>query len=125
MTQPRKEEKEAAPIDDDPMPGMKKAIAKKVWNENPAVREKAPAPSSSGGLALQSLFRSDNEQIRAQIGNNKFVWYVTKPLELDSVFNPEIHSKKGSTLSSSMYELKRRQEMIGDFYVDEDDESRG
>jgi hypothetical protein len=40
---------------------MKKAIAKKVWNENAAVREKGPAMKSQGNLARQSLFRSDNE----------------------------------------------------------------
>jgi|LauGreDrversion4_2_1035121.scaffolds.fasta_scaffold582897_1 hypothetical protein len=61
MTQIRKEEKEAPPVDDEPIPGMKKAIAKKVWNENAATREKAPVLNSTGGLARQSLFRSDND----------------------------------------------------------------
>ena len=45
------------------------------------------------------------------------------PFELDAVVNPEIQQKKGGT--SSMSELKRRQEMMGDLYVDEDDDTRG
>jgi hypothetical protein len=40
---------------------MKKAIAKKVWNDNAAVREKGPAQNAQRNLARQSLFRSDNE----------------------------------------------------------------
>ena len=48
------------------------------------------------------------------------------PFELDAVVNPEIQLKKGaSTNASSMIELKRRQEMMGDLYVDEDDDTRG
>jgi hypothetical protein len=64
MTQPNKEEKEKAKEEDDePIPGLKKAIAKKVWNENAASREKGPVAPK--GLARLSLFRSENEQIRA------------------------------------------------------------
>ena len=48
------------------------------------------------------------------------------PFELDAVVNPEIQQKKGAiNASSSMTELKRRQEMMGDLYVDEDDDTRG
>jgi hypothetical protein len=125
MTQPNKEEKAPEKIDDDPIPGLKKAIGKKVWNENAAHREKGPAVSSNKGLARQSLFRSDNDQIRSQIGNNKFVWQVMTPFELDGLVNPEIQAKKGAAQSASMSELKRKQEMMGDLYVDEDDDTRG
>ena len=65
MTQTIKDEKANNEDDDDPIPGLKKAIAKKVWNENAAVREKGPTQSNIKGLARFSLFRSDNEQIRA------------------------------------------------------------
>jgi hypothetical protein len=38
--------------------------------------------------------------------------------------NPEIQQKKGAN-ASSINELKRRQELMGDLYVDEDDDVRG
>ena len=107
MTQPLKEEKEEPPVDDEPIPGLKKAIVKKVWNENAAVREKGPAPSTGGNIVRQSLFRSDNDTVRQQVGNNKFVWKVMTPFELDGIINPEIQPKKG-TSGASINELKRK-----------------
>jgi len=42
-----------------------------------------------GSAPRFSLYRSENESIRAQIGNNKFVWQVMTPFELEAIVNPQ------------------------------------
>ena len=64
----------------------KKDQKDKVWNLNAQPNVKGPA---IGAAPRFSLYRSENESVRAQIGNNKFVWQVMTPFELDDIVNPQ------------------------------------
>ena len=64
----------------------KKDQKDKVWNQNSQPNNKGPA---IGAGPRFSLYRSENESIRAQIGNNKFVWQVMTPFELEAIVNPQ------------------------------------
>lgn len=73
-------------------------------------------------MQRSSLFRSDNDAIRRQIGSNPFVWQVMTPFDLDQLINPPEKKEAKVKDPNSIAELKKRQELMGDFYEEDEND---
>ena len=66
------------------------------------------AGALSANMQRSSLFRSDNDAIRRQIGSNPFVWQVMTPFDLDNLINPPEKKEAKVKDPNSIAELKKR-----------------
>lgn len=63
---------------------------------------------AAGYSMRQSLYRSENSEIRKQIGNNKLVWQVMTPFELDSLVNANWYKRPSTAGSGGVADMRKK-----------------